>query len=268
MIVIKVGGSAGIDYDAVCRDLAALHERRESFVLLHGGSAETNRLSEQLGRPPVFVTSASGQESRFTDRQTLEIFQMVYCGKMNKAIVEKLQSLGVNAVGLSGIDGRLLEGIRKESVTVVQDGKKKVLRGDFTGRVDKVNTGLIRVLLEAGYVPVICPPAISYRGEAINVDGDRAAARVAQALPADRLVILSNVPGLLRDLSDEISLVPKIKRDELDSYLGYAKGRMKKKMLAVREALDSGVQTVVLGDARIENPVLQALEGRGTVISR
>ena len=110
MIVIKIGGADGIDYDAVADDVAALAERGERLVVVHGGSALTNRVSEQLGHPPRFVTSPSGYTSRRTDRRTLEIFEMVYCGQVNKGLVERLQGRGVNALGLSGLDGRLWEG--------------------------------------------------------------------------------------------------------------------------------------------------------------
>ena len=112
------------------------------------------------------VTSVSGYESRYTDRETLEIFEMVYCGKINKGIVEKMQKRGINAVGLSGVDGRIWEGIRKSAITIIEDGKRKVLRGDHTGRVERVNLDLIQLLLEHGYTPVLSPPAISYQGEA------------------------------------------------------------------------------------------------------
>src|SRR5881396_3350805 len=107
MMVVKVGGSPGINYEAVCSDLAAIVKTGLQVILVHGGSAETNLVSERLGKPPRMVTSVSGYESRYTDRETLEIFEMVYCGKINKGIVERLQRQGVNAVGLSGIDGRV-----------------------------------------------------------------------------------------------------------------------------------------------------------------
>lgn len=268
MLVIKVGGSPGIDYDAVAADLAALHRERQPFVLVHGGSHETNVVAEKLGHPPRFVTTASGYESRFTDRATLEVFEMVYCGKINKAIVEKLQGLGVPALGLSGLDGRLLEATRKDTITIVENGRRKVLRGDHTGKIQRVNAGLVRLLMEAGYVLVVSPPAISDDHVAVNVDGDRAAARLAEALAADRLIILSNVPGLLRDVGDEASLVPSIAFECLDEYLAFAAGRMKRKMLAAREALAAGVGAVILADARVSQPIRRALEGRGTVIAR
>jgi len=267
LVVVKVGGSDGIDLDALCDDVAQLVSAGSRLVLVHGGSAETNRVSRLLGHPPRFVTSPSGHQSRFTDRATLEIFEMVYCGKVNKGLVERLQAGGVNAVGLSGIDGRLLEGRRKSSVRVVDDGRVRVLHGDHTGVVERVNTALLSLLLDAGYLPVLTPPAISYEGVALNVDGDRAAAAVAGSLGARELLLLSNVPGLLSDFPDEATLVRTIDRDELDGAMSYAGGRMKKKLLGAREALDGGVRRVVLGDARSARPVSRALAGEGTLIA-
>jgi [amino group carrier protein]-L-2-aminoadipate 6-kinase len=266
MIVVKVGGSQGIDYDALCDDVAALRAEGRALLLVHGGSHETNLLSEQLGHPPRFVTSPSGHSSRFTDRQTLEIFAMVYAGKMNTLLVERLQTRGVNAVGLSGLDGRLLEGKRKDSVRVVEDGRQRILRGDWTGTVERVNAGLLRLLLDAGYLPVVSPPGASEAGEAINVDGDRAAARIASALRADTLLLLSNVPGLLAQFPDESSLVRHIPPGDIEEYAGFAEGRMKKKVLGAAEALAAGVGRVIIGDARGERPISRALAGAGTVI--
>jgi len=266
MIVVKVGGGAGIDYDALCVDIAGLWAAGRRLVLLHGGSHETNLLAEQLGHPPRFVTSPSGYTSRYTDRATLEIFMMIYAGKVNTSIVERLQRLGVNAVGLAGLDGRLLEGKRKATIRIVEDGKQKVLRDDWTGTVDHVNSDLLTILLGAGYLPVVAPLASSVEGEAINVDGDRAAAAVAAALGAEALLLLSNVPGLLRAFPDETTLIPHIERAEVEAYLPLAQGRMKKKVLGAAEALAGGVGRVILGDARVAQPVSQALAGAGTVI--
>jgi acetylglutamate/LysW-gamma-L-alpha-aminoadipate kinase len=176
-----------------------------------------------------------------------------------------LQRQGVDAVGLSGIDGRVWEGARKAAITVIENGKKKVLRDDHTGKVEKVNLRLLQVLLKQGYTPVLTPPAISYEGEAINVDGDRAAAMLAAALEAEKLIILSNVPGLLKDLTDESSLITEIRLCEMQQYVGYAQGRMKKKMLGAVEAIRDA-RAGVFADARIENPITEALKGKGTVI--
>ena len=266
MIVVKVGGGAGIDYNALCVDIAGLWAAGRRLVLLHGGSHETNLLAEQLGHPPRFVTSPSGYTSRYTDRATLEIFMMIYAGKVNTSIVERLQRLGVNAVGLAGLDGRLLEGKRKATIRIVEDGKQKVLRDDWTGTVDHVNSDLLTILLGAGYLPVVAPLASSVEGEAINVDGDRAAAAVAAALGAEALLLLSNVPGLLRAFPDETTLIPHIERAEVEAYLPLAQGRMKKKVLGAAEALAGGVGRVILGDARVAQPVSRALAGAGTVI--
>ena len=267
MIVVKVGGSEGIDLDAVCQDVAALVKGGEELVLVHGGSHETNSVAERLGHPPRFVTSVSGYTSRFTDRRTLEIFEMVYCGKINKQVVETLQSLGVNAVGLSGLDGRLLEGRRKEAIRVREGSKRRVLHGDYTGTVERVNSALLRLLLDNGYLPVITPPAISYESEGINVDGDRAAAAIATALGATDLVILSNVPGLLRDFPDEATLITHVERGEVEAFMTFAEGRMRKKVLGAVEALKGGVGRVIFADGRVEAPVSAALAGQGTVIA-
>ncbi|MFK7806014.1 MAG: [LysW]-aminoadipate kinase, partial [Anaerolineae bacterium] len=121
MIIVKVGGSEGIDYDAVCDDVAALVAEGQKLILVHGGSSLTNEVATALGHPPQFITSPSGYTSRFTDRRTLEIFEMVYCGQMNKSIVEKLQARGVNAVGLSGIDGGIWRGKRKDAIRAVDE---------------------------------------------------------------------------------------------------------------------------------------------------
>lgn len=262
MLVVKIGGSQGINLDVILKDLA----KQKRFVLVHGASHELNTISKRLGKPPRMVTSVSGFTSRYTDRETLNMFEMVYCGSANKRIVEKLQVLGVNAIGLSGLDGRLVVGKRKPFVKVIEDGKKKILRDDYTGKVEKVNVDLIKLLLKNGYVLIISPLAISYNNEAINVDGDRMAALISAALKADTLIILSNVPGLLRDKDHEKSLIKKIDKKEIDNYMKYAQGRMKKKLLGVKEALDGGVKRVILADARIESPITNALNNRGTVI--
>ena len=171
MIVIKVGGGKDLNIDAIVADIVKLRGEGRELLLVHGGAETTNEVAEALGHPPQFVTSESGYVSRRTDRRTLEIFEMVYCGQLNKMWVEKLQMAGVNAVGLSGLDGRIFEGTRKDTLRVRIDGKRLVLRDDWTGTVERINTHLLRTLLDAGYLPVLTPPAASDKGEAINVDG-------------------------------------------------------------------------------------------------
>mgnify|MGYP005834152433 CR=1 FL=1 len=266
MLVVKIGGSEGINLDFIADDVAALTRAGQQMVVVHGGSAETNEVATALGHPPRFVTSVSGYTSRYTDRRTLEIFEMVYCGKVNKGLVERLQRRGVNAVGLSGLDGRIFEGPRKDAIKVIEGGRRLILRDDYTGKVEKVNTHLLRLLLDGGYLPVLTPPAASYDGEAINVDGDRAAAVVAEALGAEQLIILSNVPGLLRDFPDEASLIARIPRGQVEAAMSFAQDRMKKKVLGAAEALNAGVKRVIFADGRVERPIQRALAGQGTVI--
>ncbi len=261
MIVVKVGGASEINYDHVLQDIV----NYKDVVLIHGGSDELNNISLKLGKPPLIITSESGHVSRRTDKETLEIFNMVYCGKMNKMIVEKLQKLGINAIGLSGIDGKLMIGKRK-NITIVENGKKKILRDDYTGKVEYVNVDLLKLLISNGYLPVLTPPALSYEQEAINVDGDRASAVIASSLNADVLIILSNIPGLLMNVNDESSLIKEITKEDSEKAMLFAQGRMKKKVLGAFEALENGVDKVIFSDARIEEPITKALQGWGTVI--
>jgi len=266
MLVVKIGGSEGIEHELIADDLAELVRKGERLIVVHGGSALTNRVAEQLGHPPEFVTSVSGFSSRRTDRRTLEIFEMVYCGQVNKGLVERLQRRGVNAIGLAGLDGRIWQGPRKDAIKIVRNGRRMVLRDDYTGKVEKVNASLLVSLLDAGYLPVLTPPAISYEGEASNVDGDRAAAATAVALGAEALVILSNVPGLLERFPDESSLIRNIPSGRIEKFLEVAADRMKKKVMGAQEALAQGVGRVVFADGRVERPIRRALEGEGTVI--
>jgi acetylglutamate/LysW-gamma-L-alpha-aminoadipate kinase len=266
MIVIKVGGGKDLNIDAIIADIVKLRGEGRELLLVHGGAETTNEVAEALGHPPQFVTSESGYVSRRTDRRTLEIFEMVYCGQLNKMWVEKLQMAGVNAVGLSGLDGRIFEGTRKDTLRVRIDGKRMVLRDDWTGTVERINTHLLRTLLDAGYLPVLTPPAASDKGEAINVDGDRAAAMVAAAFHAEALIILSNVPGLLRNFPDETSLIREIPKNKANDFMQYAEGRMKKKVMGAVEAIDEGVQKVIFADGRIDAPISAALAGSGTQI--
>ena len=267
MIVVKAGGGTSLDIDAIVADIASLRAKGTELLLVHGGAQTTNEVAAALGHPPEFVTSESGHVSRRTDRRTLEIFEMVYCGQLNKMWVEKLQRLGVNAVGLSGLDGRVFEGTRKDTLRIRVDGRRIVLRDDWTGTVDRVNVGLLRLLVGAGYFPVLTPPGASTAGEAINVDGDRAAAMVAGAFKAEALVIVSDVPGLLRAFPDESTLITEIPRAKAEEFMSFAEGRMKKKVLGAVEAIAEGVGKVIFADGRVKEPITRALDGSGTHIS-
>jgi len=264
MIVVKVGGGTSLNIDAVVADVVSLRRAGTEVLLVHGGAQTTNQVAEALGHPPQFVTSETGHVSRRTDRRTLEIFEMVYCGQLNKMWVERFQRAGVNAVGLSGLDGRIFEGTRKDTIRIKVEGRRMVLRDDWTGTVDKVNTALLRLLLGGGYFPVLTPPGASSTGDAINVDGDRAAAMVAGAFGAEALVILTDMPGLLQRFPDESTLIREIPRAQAERFMPYAEGRMKKKVLGAMEAIEGGVQEVIFADGRIEQPITRALQGGGT----
>jgi len=267
VIVVKVGGGTSLNIDAVVADIVALRASGTELLLVHGGAQTTNAVAEALGHPAQFVTSETGHVSRRTDRRTLEIFEMVYCGQLNKMWVEKLQRQGINAVGLSGLDGRIFEGSRKDTLRIRIDGRRMVLRDDWTGTVEKVNAGLLQTLMAAGYFPVLTPPGASTAGEAINVDGDRAAAMVAGAFNAGALVILTDQVGLLKQFPDESTLIAEIPRAQADRFMAFAEGRMKKKVMGAVEAIAEGVGKVIFADGRVEAPISKALAGAGTHIS-
>ncbi len=266
-LVVKLGGTEGVDFAAICQDVVALQREGWQMVLVHGGSAEANALGEALGHPPRFVTSPSGFTSRYTDRRTLEIFAAAVNGRVNTLLVEQLQALGINALGLCGLDGRLMVARRKDAIRIIENGRQKILRDDYTGTIESVNVGLLRLLLKEGYVPVVAPLALSPQGEALNVDADRAAAMIAAALQAATLVLLTGVPGLLRAFPDESTLIPRLTLAEMERALGYAEGRMKKKILGAQEALRGGVGRVIIADGRVGQPLVRALQGAGTWIT-
>ena len=266
--VVKLGGTEGVDFSAICTDAAELLTQGRQLVFVHGGSAEANALGDSLGVPPKMITSPSGYTSRYTDRKTLEIFLMAVNGKVNSFLTEQLQMLGVNAFGLSGLDGKLLQATRKDAIQSVdaERGKRKMIRDDYTGKIECVNEALLMTLLNAGYLPVIAPVAVSEKGEALNVDADRAAAMIASTLRAETLILLTAVPGLMKNFPDESTLIRQLTQNQLVEASEAAQGRMKKKVLGSEEALKGGVRRVVIADGRIQNPISNALIGNGTVI--
>jgi [amino group carrier protein]-L-2-aminoadipate/L-glutamate 6-kinase len=266
IIVVKLGGTEGVDFSAICTDAVTLLKEGKQLVFVHGGSAQANLLGESLGAPPKMITSPSGYTSRYTDRKTLEIFLMAVNGKVNSLLTEQLQMLGVNAFGLCGLDGRLMQATRKDSIQSIENGKRKIVRDDYTGKIEAVNHDLLYLLLNAGYLPVIAPVAVSGKGEALNVDADRAAAMVAVGMKAETLILLTAVPGLMRNFPDESTLIRQLSQSQLAAASEVAQGRMKKKVLGAEEALKGGVCRVIIADGRIQNPISNALSGNGTVI--
>lgn len=263
MLVIKLGGSL-TNFDSLLEDVAAC---KEPLVLVHGGNKELNELSTRLGHPPRMVTSERGEVSRFTDATTMDHFLMAYAGKQNKRIVERLRALGANAVGLTAMDGGIAVGRRKPDIRVREDGKSKILHGDHSGSIERIEPKLLRLLLDAAYLPVLTPPAISHEGVAINVDGDRLAMEVATAVGAERLLIFADTPGFLRDVNDQASLIASVHLDDIDRVAEYGKGRARVKLLAAAQAVRRGVKAVGLLDGRGEHPLTRAFEGAGTWVT-
>jgi acetylglutamate/LysW-gamma-L-alpha-aminoadipate kinase len=264
MLLVKAGGGRDLNWEGVCADIAEIRAS-EPVVLVHGASTLRDDLAARLNVPVRTVVSPSGVTSVYTDREAIEVFLMAYAGLANKRLVAGLLRGGVPAVGLCGVDGRLWEAVPKKDIPVVENGKTKLLRDNLTGRVERVNTGLLRLLIDNGYVPVLCAPAISAEGEIVNTDNDLAAAVMAGALGITRMVYLFEAPGLLRDPGREDTRIARVGRDGIEAVLPFARGRMKKKIMGVRKALDAGVETVYFGDGRIDHPVRSALAGNGTV---
>jgi [amino group carrier protein]-L-2-aminoadipate 6-kinase len=213
------------------------------------------------------VTNEKGRVSRYTDRQAMETMLMAYCGKVNKLLVSQLQRAGVNAVGLSGIDGQIATGKRKPVIRAIEDGKSKVLRDDHAGSLKAVDITLVRLLLDAGFLPVLTPPAVDLEeGTPINVDGDKLALELAVALDAEGLLFFSDTPGLLADRDDESSLIRSIDASDPAAAIDAAQGRMKVKVESAVKAIERGVGQVVFSDGRVPQPITRALAGQGTVV--
>ncbi|QFZ21159.1 [LysW]-aminoadipate kinase [Saccharothrix syringae] len=262
--MIKVGGSLGDDMSRACADIAALVGQGSSVVVVHGGGAESDRVARELGRPPRYLTARDGRRSRYTDAAALDALTLGMLGRVKPPLVVELLRLGVRAVGLSGVDGGLVTARRTPPARVVLDGEPRVVRDDLSGRITSVDPHLVRTLLAGGYTPVVSPPALDPEVGPLNVDADRFAARLAVALDADWLIVLSNVPGLLRDPDDPSSLVAEVPCDDLTAHLELAGGRMKVKLRSAGEARLAGVPHVVLADGRGPSPVLAARAGTGT----
>lgn len=265
LIVVKLGGAEGNDHDATLDDIGRLAAEGECLLVVHGGSAATDELCRARGIEPRMVTSPSGHVSRHTDRPTLEAFATATAG-VNRSLVEGLQRRGVDAFGLSGLDGRAVVAERKSALRVVEDGRVRILRDGWTGRPTSTNVGLFRALQSPGRVLVVAPLAVSAQGEALNVDGDRLAARIAADLGAEATLFLTAVPGVLASYPDPDSIVRHIPADETPAWTERVEGRMKKKLLAAGEALDGGVPRVVIAASGGERPVAHALAGGGTWI--
>jgi len=240
--------------------------QKEKIILVHGGGKEVTRISEALGKEQKFIVSPGGIKSRYTDKETVEIFTMVMSGKINKMIVGMLQKNGINAVGLSGIDGQIIQAERKKKLVVINEkGRKMVIDGGYTGKIKDVNSDLVKSILDQGYLPVISPIAISEEFDFLNVDGDRAAAYVAGKMHSDKILFLTNVDGLL--MNDK--LVKSLSLAEAKEILPKIGFGMEKKILAATEALEMGVKQALIANGQKENPISAAIANENcTVITK
>ena len=257
VVVVKYGGNAMINEQLrqqVMEDIVLLHLIGVKVVLVHGGGPEISDLMEKLGKKAEFVNGL-----RVTDKETVDIVQMVLAGKINKTLVNLLEMKGGQAMGISGMDGRLIEAAIKDE------------RLGYVGEITHINIQPVEDLLEKGYIPVISTLGCDREGNAYNINGDTAAAEVAGALEAERLIMLSDIPGLLRDKDDPSTLIPELSVAEAGQLrrAGVISGGMIPKMECCVEAIRKGVKKVIIMDGRVPHSILMELltdEGAGTMV--
>ena len=257
IVVIKYGGNAMINEDLkqqVMEDICLLWLIGVKVVLIHGGGPEISETMKKFGKKSEFVNGL-----RVTDKETVDIVQMVLAGKVNKTLVNLLQMKGGHAVGLSGIDGGILEATMKDE------------RLGYVGEVTKIRTQPITDLLEKNYIPVISTIASDRQGNTFNINGDTAAASIAGALGAERLIMMTDIAGLLRDKDDPSTLIPAVTVSEAKQLFeeGVISGGMIPKVDCCIEAIEKGVKHVVIMDGRVPHAILMELltdEGAGTMV--
>ncbi|MGM9590058.1 MAG: acetylglutamate kinase [Faecousia sp.] len=258
IVVIKYGGNAMINEELkqqVMEDICLLWLIGVKVVLVHGGGPEISQTMKRLGKEAVFLNGL-----RVTDKETVDIVQMVLAGKVNKSLVNLLQIKGGHAVGLSGIDGGIIE------------AKMKDERLGFVGEITRIRTQPITDLLEKNYIPVISTVASDRQGNTYNINGDTAAAYIAGALHAKRLIMMTDIDGILRDKDDPNTLIRKLTVSEARGLYkeGIISGGMIPKVDCCIEAIDKGVKTVVINDGRVPHSILMELltdEGAGTMVT-
>ena len=258
IVVVKYGGNAMVDpqlKEQVMEDIALLWLIGVKVVLVHGGGPEISQLMKALNKEPVFIDGL-----RVTDQETVDIVQMVLAGKVNKDLVKLIQMKGGHAIGLSGIDGGMLEATIKDE------------RLGYVGEIVKVRTQPITDVLEKNYVPIISTVASDRQGNAYNINGDTAAAYIAGALGAERLIMMTDIAGVLENKDDPSTLIPHITVDEAKGLYesGVISGGMIPKVDCCIEAIEHGVKNVVIMDGRIPHSILMELltdEGAGTMVT-
>ncbi len=259
IVVIKYGGNAMINEELkqqVMEDIALLWLIGVKVVLVHGGGPEISQTMEKLGKKAVFVDGL-----RVTDKETVDIVQMVLAGKVNKTLVNLIQAKGGHAVGLSGIDGGIIEATMKNEAL------------GYVGEITKIRTRPITDLLEKNYIPVISTVASDRHGNVYNINGDTAAAHIAGALEAERLIMMTDIAGILRDKDDPSTLIPHVTVEEAKKLYdeGVVSGGMIPKVDCCIEAIEHGVKHVVIMDGRVHHSILMELltdEGAGTMVAK
>ena len=258
-VVVKYGGNAMINQqlkEQVMEDIVLLWLIGVKVVLVHGGGPEISETMAKLGKKAEFVEGL-----RVTDKETVDIVQMVLAGKVNKTLVNMLEMKGGKAMGISGIDGRLIEA----------DFKDKRL--GYVGNITNINIEPITDLLEKGYIPVVSTVGCDEEGNIYNINGDTAAARIAGALEAERLIMMTDIAGILRDKDDVSTLIPHITIEEAKQLYkeNVISGGMIPKVDCCIDALNHGVNNVVIMDGRIPHSILMELltdEGAGTMVMK
>ena len=257
IVVVKYGGNAMVNEELkmqVMEDIVLLWLIGVKIVLVHGGGPEINDLMKRLGKEARFVDGL-----RVTDKETVDIVQMVLAGQVNKTLVNLLEMKGGKAIGISGMDGRLIE------------AKVKDERLGYVGEVTHIHIRPILDLLERGYIPVVSTIGCDRQGNTYNINGDTAAAHIAGALQAQRLILMTDIAGLLRDRNDPDSLIPELTLQEAEALMqtGAVSGGMIPKLICCMDAIHAGVKNVVIMDGRIPHSILMELltnEGAGTWI--
>lgn len=272
LVVIKIGGALiAKNFENVIQDIRNIYSNyseKYSLVLIHGGGPQINETLKKMNKEPKYFQTPSGFTTRYTDQEAIEAAIMSLGGINNKRLVEALQKCNINAFGFSGIDGIVIEAERKDKILVLINGKRIMKRGEYSGKVIKVSTPIIDFLLQNKYLPIIGSLAKSKEGEIVNVDGDRAASFIAQALKADILISLTDVKGIYRDFNDKNTIIKTINTVQLEGLLDNLEGGMKKKAFAALEALKLGVKKVIIYSGLTETPIFDALENNlGTVIT-
>ena len=262
MLIVKIGGGKKINIDGIVADLAGIEE---PFVIVHGANALRDRLAEELGQPKQVLTSVKGYTSVYSDEKLIDVMMMAYAGLRNKRIVELCHRHGINAVGLSGLDGKMVQGKRNKGIRVYQGKKLKIVR-DFSGKPQSVNAPLLNLLLDNGYIPVLTVPIIDEQNAAINTENDDVVRVLHKVLKADTVINLIEAPGFLASKDDDRTLIEKIPASDLEAREQQVEGRMKRKMLALKKLFEQGATRIIISDGRSQHPVTDALSGKGTVI--